>query len=269
MKAAHSGDRDALLAYLKKDIPNCIYPYIDITVCGLEHPNIHVWYDTDDRGISLVVMQYYASIWVYTDRDDWDVQGVWELLQQTGVAMLSGKRDMIERLHALPDCRDRFHAEYGWVMKHPKTNPSLPLPSNLTVEDAAPEDAEEIARLMCQDDDFGGQYRVHDLAAQLADRMRTGLGVSWIVRNEKGEIIGHSAIFGQTDDIAVNSGLIVRNDYRDSDCFMLLWKQGIEGIRKTGRQGYGYLVEQKKGIQRLNALLKLEAVGEYGKLILR
>lgn len=269
MKKANNGDRDAILAYLKKDIPNCIYIYIDVTACGLENPNIHVWYDTDENGISLVVMQYYASIWIYTDRAEWDVEGVWQLLQETGVPMLSGKKDMIERLQAIPECGEKYAAEYGFVLKHPETDALPAFSSELTVEDAVPEDAEEIARLMCQDEEFGGQYRVSVLAAQLADRIRTGLGVSWIVRNEKGEIVGHSAIFGQTDDIAVNSGLIVRNDYRDSDCFMLLWKKGIESICQSGRQGYGYLLEQKKGIMRLNKLLKLETVGEYGKLVSR
>ena len=115
LKLADKKDLDNIVSYLKQDIADCVYLYIDITVYGLDNPNMKVWYDNDDNGdVTLVVMKYYDSFQLYTDKEEYDTNAVNELIEKYKVSMVSGNCKMIRKLHPL--CEKEYTADYGQVL---------------------------------------------------------------------------------------------------------------------------------------------------------
>ncbi len=255
------------IEYLGKDIANCIYMYIDLKEYGLDNPNLIAWIDTDENGICAVATKYYDSIWFYTHKpSDPDMaRKAATLFTEQDVTMFSGQKEVMVSVYQQSGCDKTHTIETGWVMKHPDKRRSVPEDTGFTVETAKPEDSYEIAKLMCIDNGFNNNYNVDILAEQLRDRMLTGLGCSWVVRDND-KLIGHTAIFAKTDDAAVASGLIVHPDYRNTGCFELLWQYAIEELKDAGLQGYGFVSNVKKNIVKLDAIIGMTSLSEYAKI---
>ena len=75
MYKAETADLEKILEYLRKDTGKCLYIYIDISIYGLDKDFLDVWYDEDEKGVSLVVMRYHDALQIYTDREEWDIDG--------------------------------------------------------------------------------------------------------------------------------------------------------------------------------------------------
>lgn len=77
------------------------------------------------------------------------------------------------------------------------------------IEKAKEADAREIAELICGDPEIGGHYEAENLAAQLADRIRTGTGRSYIIR-ESGNIAAHSAAMQKREILQLSEARLYR-----------------------------------------------------------
>ena len=211
---------DSVIAYLEQDTPNCLYLLIDLTVYGLTNPNITVWCDEDAEGIRLVVMQYHTSFQLYTNRDYQDHAALIDLIRQRRPYGISGREELIS---AIADELPEYHAEYGFVLKGPERElpESEVTDSPFRASEGVPADAEEIARLICTDELMGTIYTVDSLAAELRERMETGVGRSFVVRDGE-RIVAHDSVSAEGRDFRIISGLIVDPEYRDTDCFSVL-----------------------------------------------
>lgn len=261
MRKATENEIPAILVYLKRQVQDCLYMYIDIAKYGLENPNMEVWLDSDKSGVKLVVMKYHTSISVYTDREKWNVEEVAKLIREKQVNSVTARKDIIEKLYEL--CSDRYSVSYGSVHRFTKYR-DFGLEEQ--IESATPEDTLEIAKLITLDEEIGSYYEVQNLADQLTERMNTGMGRSYVIR-EDGKIIAHIASYAEFDSLATTAGLIVDPAYRNGVYGSALEGYLVKTLLDENFEIYTFVTERLR--KRLLSALGNKCVGEYGKMALK
>lgn len=261
LRQAVQDDIPAILAYLKRHVQDCIYMYIDIAKYGLDNPNMKIWLDADNDGVGLVVMKYHTGMSVYSARKKWDAKGTARLIENEKAASVTGPRAQIERLMKL--LGDRYGAEYGAVFRF--TN-HRDYGMDELVETAGPEDTPECARLIAADEGIGSYYEVQDLAVQLAERMDTGMGRSYVIRQD-GRIVAHIASYAEFKGIATTGGLIVDPAYRSGVYGGVLESYLVKRLLEEKFKVYTFVTARLR-VKLLTALGN-EQVGEYGKMMRR
>lgn len=257
MREAGEQDKEKLLEYLRKGLHDCLYLYIDVMNYGIASENMKVWIEEEQGEIVLVVMKYYDSFQVYSHSSRCRIEGILELHQQYPVAMISARKDIIQQMEGK---LEGYKAEYGVVYLMDKYKK---IGEVKKVQMAAQEDAKEIAELICSDEELGEPYTVENLASQIAERIGTQTGRSYIIR-ENGEIAAHSATYAETEGIAVVSGTIVKAAYRNTNCYMILANYLMQELVKEGKAAYTFALSEKMR----NYLDKAHTkCGEYGRLI--
>lgn len=257
MRRADTADRERILQYLQKGLADCLYLYIDIVNYGIATENMQVWIEEQAEEISLVVMKYHDSFQIYSHEFLDNAANIRELLVKYPVSMVSGRKDIIEQLEK--ECKE-YRASYGTVFIMDKYRE---LKSSKNVLIAAETDAEEIAELICSDDEIGGHYTVEDLSKQLAERIKTGTGRSYIIR-ENGVIVAHSATYAEAEGIAVVGGTIIHPQYRNGNHYMLLSNYMLQQLAGEGKTAYTFSLSEK--MLRYHGMLHTKC-GEYGKLV--
>lgn len=274
MKRAEEQDKEAILAYLKKEVADCLYMYIDILNYGIASDNMTVWFQEQDGQIELVVMKYYDSLQLYSHKRGIDVVPVLELMRDHPVLMISARRDIIEQIASV--CSD-YSATYGSVFdvshshrgveanvsEKKETIAEIGKEKAIEVIWATETDTKEIAELICTDASFRANYNVDNLAAQLAERIRTHTGRSVVIRIE-GRMVAHFASYAETEGIAVLSGLVVLPEYRNKGVIEVLSAYMAGQLSKEGKRAYSFAIS-KKTIRYHRALYT--ECGEYGKLV--
>ena len=257
MVEAVEKDKQKILHYLRGNLADCLYLYIDIMNYGIGTENMKVWIEEESGSLSLVVMKYYDSFQIYSHPSLCDITPVVELLKQFPVAMISGKKDMIQLLEN--ECKE-YKAAYGMVFVMDRYRN---IQTDVDVQPATEEDALEIAELICSDVELGGHYTVSNLAEQLAERIRTKTGRSYIIR-EKGVIVAHSATYAEAEGIAVVSGTIIKPEYRTGNYYMALSNHMLQQLEKESKVAYTFSITNK--MIRYHSMLHTRC-GEYGKLV--
>ena len=258
MRKATAIDIPAILAYLKRYVKDCLYMYIDIGKYGLENPNMKVWFDATDNGINIVVMKYHTSISIYTDTENWDVEAVAQLIHSENVESITGTKAIMERLYPL--CADDYEITFGSVFRLSKTRD---FDFEGMIELATEQDTLEIARLIIEDPGIGSYYEVQDLADQLAERMRTNMGRSFVIRENR-KIVAHIASYAEYDGLATTGGLIVAPIYRNGLYGGVLESKLVHTLLQENFQVYTFVTERLR--KKLLTAWGNECVGEYGKI---
>lgn len=256
MREAERQDQGRILDYLKSELQDCIYLYIDIMNYGVQGENMKVWLEEEQGEILFVAMKYYDSFQLYGPRDGWSIEALCSLLEENPVAMISARRDILERLEShLKD----YKATYGTVFVVDKYRELKDAAGILRATEA---DAEEIAKLICSDEEIGGHYTVEGLTAQLAERIRTGTGRSYIIR-ENGVLMAHTATYAEAEGVAVVGGTIIRPEARNTSYFMLITSYMQQQLAKENKTAYTFSTSEKMVGYHSRMHTKC---GEYGKL---
>lgn len=259
MRKAKESDRERLLQYLKENVQDCLYLYIDIMNYGIATDNMTVWLKEQDGQIVLVAMKYYDSYQIYSHKRDGELEELCCLLRENPVSMISGRKDIMERLAGnLPG----YKASYGIVFRIYPRSESYESPYHLLC--ATIKDAVDIAKLLCSYEGFGEHYTVEGLAEQLTERIRTETGHSYIARNEQNEIIAHVGTFAEAEDIAVVSGAVVAPSYRKTDVYEHINKYMYDKMAQKNKNIYAFAIEKK--MIYLQKMWGMDC-GEYGKLV--
>lgn len=260
MYIATSEKINKILNYLEQNIGNCVYMFIDIGKYGLDNPNIKVWYTEDEDSINLVVMKYHDSLQIYSNKDNWNINSIMELVNSYKVSMISGRLDIIQKIHK--HCNNIYKITSGCVLN---LHTYKKLDDTGMVQTATVTDAREIAELICTDNEIGGHYSVENLTEQLIERVNTGMGRSLIVR-KNGKIIAHIATYAEFGNIAVTSGLIVHPDFHDMPYGFLLESKLVNTLLEEGKQVFAFVIGHKR-VKFLTSLGN-NVYGYYGKLTL-
>lgn len=258
MREAVESDRKRILEYLEHDLKNCIYLYIDIINYGISAKNMKVWLEEDDSRLNMVVMKYYDSYQIYSHKLICRVEEILDLFRKYPASMISGRKDIIQQLAIR---LKNYKADYGVIFIMDKYRPVKAIDKVIR---AVPEEAEEIARLICSDSEIGGHYTVEALTRQLKERICTRTGRSYIIR-ENGEIAAHSATYAEADKIAVVGGTIIKQEYRNLNYYMLLSNYMLQQLTAEGKKAYTFSITDKMIQYHEKMHTKCS---EYGKLVI-
>jgi len=265
MQKAGKSDVAEILAYIGRDVARCLYLYADVTVYGLDCPHLELWFDRDGEGICRVVMRYHNSFQIYADRDFQNVAPILELVEAYKPDGISVRREMIENLAAF--LQKEYGVVYGSVFQgnlpDPAKNARRLEDCTAMIEQAAEKDAEDIARLICMDAELGSVYTEASLAEELRERMRSGMGRSYVIR-DGGKIVAHNATYAETDRFVVVSGLVVHPDYRDTEYINWLDQKSILEFTR-GKKDHYFFINNRRFI-RYHIRIGNHIVAEYGKL---
>ena len=266
-KVALKEQLDEILEYLRPDQEKCLYLFADLYVYGLRNPNMQVWYDSDEQGLRMIVMQYHKSFQVYTNRAFDDVSGLLSLIEREQPHCISARREIIA---ALEQKLPQYKPEYGVVVRHPEISEAkfrriMDNNSTAKIMEASVEDAYEIAQLVCSDEELGTPYTVDSLANELRERIETGMGRSFVIKDHD-RIVAHTATYAEADTFAVRGGLIVSSEYRDTELFHLLDMYSHFILTVEKKSVYGMLLDERllKAYKRQGC----EVVSHYGRLSL-
>ena len=246
-----------VLAYLKKHLEQCIYLTIDLEAYGYENPNIQFWYTKTDDMYDTVLMKYYDSVQLFSANEQWDSTETIEMLKDLNVITICAKRDMIEKIEAH---MKEYDVAYGIIVKDDSYREFKQFEN---VRPATVDDVEEIVELMYTDKDYSDNYTVEGLQQQLRDRIRDEKGRSYVIE-EDGKIVAHTAVYAQCDNIAIEGGLIVDENYKKRMYGMIIHEYIKKVLIGEGKAVYGFRVMDN--MQRYAKLGNLNIVGHYGKM---
>jgi hypothetical protein len=208
LKQALSKDKDRILDYLRQNMQDCLYIYADIFAYGLDNPNMKVWVEESDDNLTAVVMKYYESLQIYSDSNGFNEEKLVPIIKKYSDSTVFTTRTIADNL--LRIFHGKFIVEYGSVLES-KRFPEVR--NRKLIFAATEEDIPEIVELLTQDPLWDMSRDI--LSAQLLERMRTGMGRSFIIRDEDGHIVCHVATFAEAPGMAVAGGLYCVPEFRD------------------------------------------------------
>lgn len=252
-------DIDEVLSYLHQGIEDCIYMYVDIREYGLDNPAMNVWISRDADGkLNCVLMKYHTGVSIYAKNSDYPLADIMSLLDNLEPVTISARKDIIETIHSA--LGDKYSVLYGYVFKMDNI---ADFGGHEMVELAKEEDLLECAKLMVTDEEISF-YEVEKLADQLRERMKSGIGRNYILRDQN-KIIGHIASYAEMDDIATTNALIVAHDYEGKMYGAVLESHLVNQLKLEGYTVYTYINKKKR--YRLLVNMGNRPVSEYGKLM--
>ena len=270
MRRVEEGERAALLSFLRQDVGNCVYMYLDIAQYGIDHPELDVYLSGDkapgEDPDAFVAMRYYKSYQLYARAgavpEEGEIALLTALLEQSGAGMISGPRhltDLIaEGLSATYDYVTGYVFRFNAYRKFDDLD--------VTIEKGLPEDLPEAARMICADDGIGGHYEADNLTRQLQERQKSGMGRNLVIRKKGGGLTGHIATYAEHDGIAVTGGLIAEADGTGIPYGTMLESRLINDLLSEGLQVFTFVTEARR--KRFLKGVGGEQIGEYGKLTL-
>ena len=259
MTEARESDIDKIISYLKGNVQDCIYMYIDIKKYRLNNPAMKVWITEDQKGqINFVAMQYHTRISLFSTENKIPEKEMLNLIAQIHPNSITGKKELVEKLYCVLE--SKYSVEYGFIFKF---NKFYDFGGYELIEKARETDVLDIARLVTSDDEIGSYYEIEDFANQLKERMQTRMGRNYIIR-DNGEIIGHIATYAEFDGIATTSGLKVASAYEGHMLGAVLESHIVHQMLEEGFDLYTYVTSKKR--YKLLKNMGNPVVGEYGKM---
>lgn len=258
LKKAAPEDRARILEYLKKDLANCIYLYIDVFSYGVSNENMDVWYGEQEGIIHFVAMRYYTSFQLYTLEQDWPLDDVCDLIRTYDPLMVSGKNEIMEPIFEQFSQSHQIEQGYVYRLDHFRE-----LPGSHEIKKAENSDMEEIARLIMTDEGLGGHYTVEALTAQLIERNDTKSGRTFYIQMD-GKIVASVSTYGEADGIAVASGLIIAEEYRGKYLDAALNGYLQKQLALEGKTVYTFYTIEN--FLRLQKVLKNQMCAKYIKM---
>lgn len=256
-KIENTETRDQILEYLKRHLEECIYLTIDLEKYGYQCPEAEFWYTEKEGRPDTVLMKYYDSFQIFSADEQWDAKESAELMGTYHVQTICGKESMIRKLEKH---MEGYSAQYGIIVKEDSYREFKQFE---LVREAEAKEAGEIAELMLTDEDFKMNYSPEELTQQLRDRMNDKMGRSYVIK-EDGKIVAHTAIYAECGPVAVESGLIVHEDYKKKLYGMIIHEFIKKKLLSEGKTLYGFRVVDN--MQRYAKALGLNVCGCYGKL---
>ncbi len=252
--------KNKFLDTVKQNIGQCVYLAIDLETYGLDDPNVTFYYDEIDGELETLIMKYYDSIQMFSPNYNWDEKKYVEFIKSLSPIAVCARKDIIQKLE---NHFTEYFPEYGIVIAD---NKYMEFKQFNLVRQAEPGDARRIAELMYSSNEFRQNNTLDVLEKQLYDRMKSGLGRSFIIE-EDGIIVAHTAIYAECGNVAIESGLVVHEDYKRKFYGMIIHEYIKKKLSLESKTLYG--IRYNDNMQTNAKKEKLDIRAECGRLILK
>ncbi len=240
---AEQTDLDKILNIVSDDIFQNVYLYIDILVCGITNDHVKTWIISDNNKINFILYKYYNSLQVFCveKKANANILEVIKNIKENNYEMISGRSDFVANLisNGLSD----YSMFEGGIFSRENVNINDGTLQR-RCELASKDEMDEIAALICSDNDIGGHYSVELLSKQLVNRMENE-GCRNLVYKVNGKIVAHFATYAETSKIGVLGGLITLPEWRGKGIGRLLINELSSILYSNGKKPVLYCYSLK------------------------
>lgn len=241
LRTADNSDQEAILAFLRKNVGDCLYMYINVCAYGVDNPLMPVWVDRAEEAVHAVLTRYYNCLRLHCTESYSGLQDVARIVNETPHTLLFCSEQISARLQPL--LSGRYAVVKSNVLEMPQRYRRFDFSK---IERAEEKDLPEIVALLDSDPVYAGQCNPQELVEQMAHRMRCGAGASFIIRNESGEIVVSESIMAQTEELLIGSQLICRADVRKQFLSETMENYFMKLAVDTGRKLFGIIVDERR-----------------------
>ncbi|RKD34258.1 GNAT family N-acetyltransferase [Thermohalobacter berrensis] len=207
IRLLNDNDYNLLMDYVKREKEINLFIIGDVENYGFNQDFQKVWGDFDDNGkLKGVLLKYRDSFVVYS-RDDYDLEGFYNIMIKEDFKMLSGEKAIIERfekLHNFSKKRETYFSKLDSMDKLENKNQLFS-----KVERINEEDAEDIANLYDLIDEFTTEVSVENLKKEIKEGFKRGYCIK-----DKGKIISVAQTTAENSSSAMIVGVCTHPDYR-------------------------------------------------------
>lgn len=253
-------DKEKLDNFIKRDIYQNVYLYIDTQTYGYESENIETYILEENENIKIILYTYYNSLQLFQVNpviSENQIKDITNYINKNQFNMVSANADLAKKISF--QLQGKYEFSKGVVMCGNKVNPCE---SGIT-EWANENQCDEIAKLICSDANIGGHYMVKELSNQLIDRLRNWHCRNLIIKKDR-KIVAHMATYAEKNDVAVLGGLITDIQYRGNGYGKKVLVDLTEAILKEEKTPIIFVFNEKLVSWYEN--IGWEIVNECGKL---
>lgn len=232
-----SADSQEILDFIGDDYCRCLYLYLDLLQYGFDNPCVSIWRQNNADGSPAAVwLKYYSGMHVYAPHGYADDEEAAALVCSERPALLCGVPEAVRPvMKYMPD--GDYEYQEGVVCRYDKPSGEMDKIGMRVAE--CEEDFIRIGEMLSSDASYGTSYSAKELAGQLQERTRLGLGKSFVVDMD-GKIVTHICIAAECDRFSLLSGGITDHAYRHAKLCSKLLYSITERLRADGKESYSF-----------------------------
>lgn len=252
---------DEILNYIGNEYNKSPYLYIDLIKYGFSNNNVTTYIQRNEKNDSIqcVVLCYYTGMHIFSKNLDFNIDEIVNLIKETKPAIVCAEKEIILKLS---DKLKNYSNKFGYVRELKKEN-NIDYIHKVTK--ATIDDIKDVARLLNADEDLGKSYKDDELYMQLIERNKDGFSRNYVIK-ENNKVISHAASSGETEKVAMLSGVITDPKYRGMGYAYEVTSKLCSDLLNEGKRVYliNYTYESTKLYDKIG----FEISVEFGKLVL-
>lgn len=260
IKLVEQERKNELLKILYNNIEKCLYLTLDLEKYGLNNKNVHFYIEEDKNQMNMVLMKYYDTIHIFSENGTFDKIKLVDFIKKLNPIAICAEKKVIKSIEKY---FPKNEVEYGVIIND---NNYTYFKQFEKVERAKVSDSKEIATLMFSTEEFSKNNTLSTLEEQLQERIQNNIGESYVIR-EDNIIVAHTAIYAQNKKIAIESGLVVHEDYKKKFYGMIIHEYMKKLTKDRGQILYGIRYNEEMQIYAEQEGLEVKCF--CGKILLK
>ena len=250
-----------VVEYIGQGKYQCFYLYMDLLEYGAQGPDVGLWISGEDDEIYGVAYRYFDTLHLYS-RDRFPKQEALALIEQLRPKCVTGSQENIDRL--LGQTKDKYAYELSHIIT---ASHLMDGKSDLAVQQAGQDDVPEIAALMMKEPIYNTVYTYESLCEQLGNRLNTGFGRLFVMRDETGRLVASTATSAESEDLAVISGLVTDTTLRGRGLGRAITASTWNLVLQEGKRGLALLGADNESTLALHRKMGYDFLGLYARLL--
>jgi len=231
IRKCNNSDYQKIVNFISKEPAFNLFIIADIERYGVSTDFIDLWGDFYDDKLNAVLLRYHANYVVYSDIEDYDINGFIDIMEsQKEFKVLSGKKEIIDlyknRIH-FSKTRDTYFLK----LEEKNFNPSFIKKNTVKIEKATADDAQDLFELSKKIKEFEIPNSVEDIRKRLEDKF----GRTYVIRKDN-KVVSAASTTAECSFSAMIGGVMTDPSFRKkgyaSICIVELCKE-LLGENKT------------------------------------
>ncbi len=201
-------NKEEFLKYIGDDWGTCPYLYLNYIGLSDVSPDIDVFICRNNSSIQAVILRYYNALHIFSRESNFDIVELKLLIHDLNPLVIWINENAFRIMESI------FGSYAMHILPVMACSNTASDVETGEVAIATEADLPEIAELMLEDDLYRSGYEnANQIIETFSERMRQGVGISYIIRKE-GRLAAHISINAIANGIAVYGALVVSSRFR-------------------------------------------------------
>lgn len=227
-----------ILEYIGDQYLQVPFFYMNLKQYGTTNENVIVWADMVDGQLLGAYLQYYDCLHFFTKKCSYPTEKILDMIDAIGPRVVIVLGDIGNQIEPL--LGNAYIAERSYAID--LTGMSCE-GIRSTVELACEEDLEQFVDLMLNDPEYRDTYDRTVLCNQLRARFADHFSRFFLIRKE-GKIAAVYSTYGETEQMALVSGLLVHPEYRRQGLASDIVRYACSMLHDEGKRCIGFINTQ-------------------------